>query len=90
MTWNTQDTNLSWYLPKAIVDHTINGQGTANSTLDNSATTQDDNSKETPNITTNNVNIDYVPNNGTFHLDIEDFLELTMNSIMIYILIILL
>ncbi len=39
MTWNTQDTNLSWYLPKANVDHTISGQGTSDSTLDHSATT---------------------------------------------------
>ncbi len=38
MTWNTQDTNLSWYVPKANVDHTISGQGTAISTLDHSAT----------------------------------------------------
>ncbi len=40
MTWNTQDTNPSWYVPKANVDHTIGGQGTAFSTLDHSATTQ--------------------------------------------------
>ncbi len=39
MTWNTQDTNLSWYVPKADMDHTISGQGTAVSTLDHSATT---------------------------------------------------
>ncbi len=39
MTWNTQDTNLSWYVPKANVDHTIRGQGTAITTLDHSATT---------------------------------------------------
>ncbi len=39
MTWNTQDTNLSWYVPKANVDHTKNGQATADSTLDHSATT---------------------------------------------------
>ncbi len=39
MTWNTQDTNLSSYVPKANVDHTIGGQGTGNSTLDHSATT---------------------------------------------------
>ncbi len=25
MTWNTQDTNLSSYVPKANVDHTIRG-----------------------------------------------------------------
>ncbi len=31
--------NLSWYVPKANVDHTICGQGTAISTLDHSATT---------------------------------------------------
>ncbi len=37
MTCNTQDTNLSWYVPKANVDHTIRGQGT--SILDHSATT---------------------------------------------------
>ncbi len=37
MTCNTQDTNLSWYVPKDNVDHTIKGQGT--STLDHSATT---------------------------------------------------
>ncbi len=37
MTCNTQDMNLSWYVPKANVDHTIRGQGT--STLDHSATT---------------------------------------------------
>ncbi len=39
VTWNTQDTNLSWYVPKVNVDHTINGQGTAISTLIHSATT---------------------------------------------------
>ncbi len=39
MTWNTQDINLSWYVPKANVDHTISGQGTAFSTLDHLATT---------------------------------------------------
>ncbi len=39
MTWNTQDTYLSWYVPKANVDHTISGQGTADNTLDHSATT---------------------------------------------------
>ncbi len=39
MTWNTQDTNLSWYMPKANVDHTISGQGTAISNLDHSTTT---------------------------------------------------
>ncbi len=39
MTWNTQDTKLSSYVPKANVDHTISGQGTGISTLDNSATT---------------------------------------------------
>ncbi len=38
ITWNTQDTNLSWYVPKANVDHTISGQGTVISTLDHSAT----------------------------------------------------
>ncbi len=32
--------NLSWYVPKANVDHTISGQRTAVSTLDHSATTQ--------------------------------------------------
>ncbi len=37
MTCNTQDINLSWYVPKANVDHTVRGQGT--STLDHSATT---------------------------------------------------
>ncbi len=25
MTWNTQDTNLNWYVPKANVVHTISG-----------------------------------------------------------------
>ncbi len=39
MIWNNQDTNLSWYVPKANVDHTISGQATADSTLDHSATT---------------------------------------------------
>ncbi len=39
MTWNTEDTNLSWYVPKANVDHTISGQGTAVSTLSHLATT---------------------------------------------------
>ncbi len=39
MTWNTQDMNLSWYVPKANVDHTISAQGTADSTLDHSVTT---------------------------------------------------
>ncbi len=38
MTWNTQDMNLSWYVTKANVDHTISGQGTAISILDHSAT----------------------------------------------------
>ncbi len=37
MTWNTQDANLSSYV--ANVDHTISGQGTGISTLDQSATT---------------------------------------------------
>ncbi len=37
MTWNTKHTNLSRYVPKANVDHTINGQGI--STLDHSVTT---------------------------------------------------
>ncbi len=32
-----QDMNLSWYVPKANVDHNIKGQGT--STLDHSVTT---------------------------------------------------
>ncbi len=32
MTWNTQDTNLSWYVTKANVDHTITGQQTSIST----------------------------------------------------------
>ncbi len=39
MTWNTQDTNLNSYVPKANVDHTISGQGTGISTLDHSAST---------------------------------------------------
>ncbi len=39
MTWNTQDTNRSSYVPKANVDHTISGQGTGITTLDYSATT---------------------------------------------------
>ncbi len=39
MTWNTQDTNLSSYVPTANVDHTISGQETGISTLDHSATT---------------------------------------------------
>ncbi len=39
MTWNIQDTNLSWYVPRANVGHTISGQGTAVNTLDHSATT---------------------------------------------------
>ncbi len=39
MTWNTQDKNLSSYVPKAKVDHTISGQETGISTLDHSATT---------------------------------------------------
>ncbi len=39
MTWNTQDINLSSYVPKANVDHTINGQGTGISTFDHSAIT---------------------------------------------------
>ncbi len=34
MTWNTQDTNLSSYVSKSNVDHTIRGQGTTISTLD--------------------------------------------------------
>ncbi len=38
MTWNAQDTNLSSYVPKANVDHTISGQGTTTSTLNYSAT----------------------------------------------------
>ncbi len=36
---NTQDTNLSSYVPKDNVDHTISGQGTGISTLGHSATT---------------------------------------------------
>ncbi len=43
MAWNTQDTNLSWYVPKVNVDHTISGQETAISTLDNSVITPRDN-----------------------------------------------
>ncbi len=39
MTRNTQDTNLSSYVPKANVDHTISGQGTGISNLDHLATT---------------------------------------------------
>ncbi len=39
MTWNTQDTNLSWYVAKANMDYTISGQGTATSILDHLATT---------------------------------------------------
>ncbi len=39
MTWNTQDMNLSWYVHKANVEHTISGQQTAISTLDYSTTT---------------------------------------------------
>ncbi len=39
MTWNTQDTNLSSYVPKANVDHNISGQGTGIINLDHSATT---------------------------------------------------
>ncbi len=34
---NTQDTNRSWYVPEANVDHTIIGQLTAMNTLDHSA-----------------------------------------------------
>ncbi len=34
MTLNTQDTNLSSYVAKANVDHTISGQVTGISTLD--------------------------------------------------------
>ncbi len=37
MTCNTQDMNLSWYVPKANVDHTVRGQGI--STFDNTVTT---------------------------------------------------
>ncbi len=40
MTLNTQDTNLSWYVPKSNMDHTLSGQGTVVSTLDHSATTE--------------------------------------------------
>ncbi len=36
---NTQDTNLSWYVANANMDHTIHGQRAAVSTLDHSATT---------------------------------------------------
>ncbi len=39
MTWNTQHTNLSSYVPKTNVDHTIISQGTGIRTLDHSATT---------------------------------------------------
>ncbi len=39
MIWNTQDTNLSNYVSKANVDHTISGQGTGISTVDHVATT---------------------------------------------------
>ncbi len=37
MTCNTQDTNRSWYVPKANVDHTVRGQWTI--TFDHSVTT---------------------------------------------------
>ncbi len=40
MTWNTQDTNLSSYVPKTNVDHTISGQETGINILDHSAITQ--------------------------------------------------
>ncbi len=33
MTWNIQDANLSLYVPKANVDHTISGQQIAITTL---------------------------------------------------------
>ncbi len=39
VTQATQDTNLSSYVPKVNVDHTISDQGTGISTLDHSATT---------------------------------------------------
>ncbi len=39
MRWNNQDANLSSYVPKANVDHTISDQGTGISTLDHLATT---------------------------------------------------
>ncbi len=39
MTWKTQDTNLSSYVPKANVDHNVSGQGTGMSTLYHLATT---------------------------------------------------
>ncbi len=39
MTWNTQDTNVSWYISTANVDHTISGQWTAISILDHLVTT---------------------------------------------------
>ncbi len=36
LAWNTHDTNLSSYVSKAKVDHTISRQGTGISTLDHS------------------------------------------------------
>ncbi len=39
MTWNTQHTNRSRYVPTTNVHHTISGQGTVIITLDHSATT---------------------------------------------------
>ncbi len=39
MTRNTQDTNLSSYVPKANVDQIVSGQGTGISSLDHLATT---------------------------------------------------
>ncbi len=45
---NTQNTNLSCYVPKSNMDHTISGQGTAINTLDHSATTPRFNVKVRP------------------------------------------
>ncbi len=49
--------NLSWYVPKANVDHTISGQWTAISTLDHQATTQG----QTENSLTWDVHVDWKP-----------------------------
>ncbi len=52
MTWNTQDTNLSSYVPNANVNHTISGQGTGICTLDHSTTTPRAHPWKFPNVRT--------------------------------------
>ncbi len=55
----------------------INSRQTETLTVNNanSNNNNDDNPNEIPNNTRDNIHNDNVPNNGTFHLNIEDFLD---------------